>query len=309
MLIADSLSDTLMRKKTALIFGGTGMLGHKLIQVLSEDFSVAFTIRSDKNKIENFEFVKDSRIFEKTDVEDIQYIEKILVEVKPDFVINAVGIIKQLPESKNDLITLDINSIFPRRIAGLAEKYGFKLITVSTDCVFSGKKGNYAEDDPADAEDLYGKSKFLGEANEKNCLTIRTSIIGRELFSRHSLLEWFLNNRDETVKGFTNAIFSGFPTLVLAELIKRILLEFSQIEGLYHVSSEPISKYDLLNLIKKEFDLKTEIVPYDDFVIDRSLDSTRFRKLTGFIPESWEKMIKKMADDSTPYDKWRKEIF
>lgn len=281
------------------------MLGHKLVQTLSEDFHTAFTIRSGRRIIEKTDLSNISEAFDDVNVGNVKKVEEIVKDFNPIYVINAVGIIKQLPESKNDLLALDINSIFPQNLADLAEKHSFKLINISTDCVFSGKKGNYSEADFVDAEDLYGKSKFLGEVRGKNCLTIRTSIIGREIFTNHSLLEWFLNVRDQTVKGFTRAIFSGFPTEVLSEIIKMILQNYSQLEGLYHVSSEPINKYDLLCLIKDKFKLKTEIIPYDDFVIDRSLDSTRFKELTGFKSPGWEEMIDRMANDPTPYDKWR----
>lgn len=281
------------------------MLGHKLVQTLSEDFYTGFTVRNSRKAVEQTGLSDISEIFEEVNVENIAKVEEVFNSFKPDYVINAVGIIKQLPESKNDLLALNINSIFPQNLANLAEKRDFKLINISTDCVFSGKKGNYNESDFVDAEDLYGKSKFLGEVRGKNCLTIRTSIIGREIFTNHSLLEWFLSVRDETVKGFTKAIFSGFPTIILSNIVKEILQNHPQLEGLYHVSSAPINKYDLLCLIKDEFNLNTEIIPYDDFVIDRSLDSTRFRELTGFSSPSWEEMIERMANDPTPYDKWR----
>lgn len=294
-----------MLKKRVLIIGGSGMLGHKLVQILSEEFNTAFTIRNNKDSIEKTELSNISEAFENVNVENINKVEDIINKVEPDFVLNAVGVIKQLPESKNDLFTLNINSIFPQKLADLTEKYNFRLINVSTDCVFNGKKGSYTETDFVDAEDLYGKSKFLGEVKGKNCLTIRTSIIGREIFTKHSLLEWFLDVQDQTVKGFTKAVFSGFPTQVLAEIIKSILQNHSTLEGLYHISSDPINKYDLLCLVKEKFNLKTEIIPDDEFVIDRSLDSTRFKNLTGFKSPSWEKMIEQMASDPTPYDKWR----
>ena len=285
------------------------MLGHKLIQCFSDDFKVVFTIRSTFESLKKCHFGDDVNIYEKIDVEEIESVEKVIREVKPNFVINAVGIIKQLKESKNDLLSLNINSIFPRRLAQLSAKYDFKLINISTDCVFKGEKGNYSEEDFADAEDLYGKSKYLGEVSSKNCLTIRTSIIGREIFTSHSLVEWFFTNVNKDVNGFTKAVFSGFPTIVLADIIKKIITDFSHLEGLYHVSSEPINKYDLLNLIKDKFNLNINIIPENEFRIDRSLDSTLFRKITGFEPMPWDEMIEIMANDPTPYDKWRNQKF
>lgn len=285
------------------------MLGHKLVQRLSNELEVFLTIRTTSESLKKLGLFNDAEIFENINVEEISDVEKAIEKCQPDFVINAVGIIKQLKESKNDLLSLNINSIFPQRLAQLSEKYNFRLINISTDCVFNGEKGNYSEKDFADAEDLYGKSKFLGEANHTNCLTIRTSIIGREIFTSHSLVEWFFGNQHKDVNGFTKAIFSGFPTIILADIIKQIITDFPQLEGLYHVSSEPINKYDLLSLIKEKFNLNINILPSDDFRIDRSLDSTLFRKLTGFEPMPWNEMIEIMANDPTPYDKWRNQKF
>ena len=216
-------------------------------------------------------------------------------------VINAVGIIKQLPSSKDIKQSLLINSIFPHNLAELTRKYELRLITVSTDCVFSGKKGNYNEEDIPDATDVYGKSKNLGEVVSENCLTLRTSIIGREIFTRNSLVEWFLSNNDKTVKGYKNAVFSGFPTIILADIFADLILNHEKLQGLYHLSSEPINKFDLLSLLKGAFGVEVEIEPFQDFYIDRSLDSSKFRQSTGFLPLKWTEMIQIMAEDQTAY--------
>lgn len=199
-----------------------------------------------------------------------------------------------------------LNAIFPHRLAEIAGITGARLINISTDCVFDGKKGNYNEEDLPDATDVYGKSKNLGEVTGNNCLTLRTSIIGRELQTNHSLVEWFLSNRGKKVKGFVNAVYSGFPTIVLADIIAALIENHKNLSGLYHVSSEPINKYELLRLINEAYQAGVEIEPFDDFRIDRSLDSTKFRKETGIFPADWPEMIKRMADDKTPYDEWRK---
>jgi len=284
------------------------MLGHKLIQVLGDRFNVGTLVRSEKKQLLKYDLAENIEVFENIDIGEIEKIEEVIAGFKPNFIINAVGIIKQIPAAKENLLTLDVNSIFPQRLASFARKYSSKLITISTDCVFSGKKGNYTEEDISDADDLYGKSKFLGEVTGKNCLTLRTSIIGRELSSEHSLIEWFLSNKGEVIKGYKNAIYSGFPTIVLARMISNILEKFPDLEGLYHVSSDAINKYELLKLVKEAFELNIEIKQFEDFYIDRSLDSTKFRKLTGFQPLSWKEMIEKMANDPTPYDKWRNQI-
>jgi dTDP-4-dehydrorhamnose reductase len=182
---------------------------------------------------------------------------------------------------------------------------GFRLICISTDCVFSGRKGYYNEQDTPDPVDDYGESKLAGEITEGNCLTIRTSMIGREIASSHSLVEWFLASRGRKVNGFVNVIYSGFPTIVLAEILGDIIADHPELRGIYNVSSDPVSKFELLALINKHFDAQVDIAPDPSVVMDRSLDSSRFRSTTGFEPETWDAMIKKMAHDPTPYDEWR----
>lgn len=283
------------------------MLGHKLVQCLGERFCVYTTLRSKISKYELLNIFNKNRTFEDVAIEDFGKFEEIINKIKPEVVINAAGIIKQLPVSKDIIQTLSVNSIFPHKLAELAAKHNFRLILISTDCVFSGDKGNYIEEDIPDAFDLYGKSKNLGEVLQENCLTIRTSIIGREIGTGHSLVEWFFKRRGQTVKGYTNAVFSGFPTNVFADIISNLIVEHPKLEGLYHISSEPINKFDLLTLIKKAFELEIEIEPFADFRIDRSLDSTKFRQATGFVPPGWEQMIKKMSEDKTLYNEWKNQ--
>jgi dTDP-4-dehydrorhamnose reductase len=287
-----------------LIFGAGGMLGHKLMQVLGQEHEIAGTLRG------SFEDLPENtlnarNIITGVSVEDYDSIKRALLVTKPEVVINAIGIIKQLPDSKNVITTLMVNSIFPHRLAELGEELGFRLITISTDCVFSGERGNYSEEDIPDAIDLYGKSKNLGEVVGPNCLTLRTSIIGHELDSAHSLVDWFLSNREGTVKGYANAIYSGFPTVVFAAIIDNLIRNYPQLSGLYHVSSEPINKYDLLTLVNEAYAANVTIERDEDFKIDRSLDSTRFRKETGFSPDGWGEMISLMKKDAKVYGKWK----
>lgn len=280
------------------------MLGHKLVQVLKPQFEVWATVRGKAELYEKYGIFEKNRLLANVNANDSD-IQRVFETAKPQIVINAVGIIKQLPSAKNVIETLSINSILPYRLAEAAEKYDSRLISVSTDCVFRGDRGFYREEDVSDATDLYGKSKNLGEVTSENCLTLRTSIIGRELLSRHSLVEWFLSNRGKKVKGFKNAIYSGFPTIVFADIIADIILNQPTLNGLYHVSSEPINKYDLLRLINEKYDAGIEIEADEDFKIDRSLDSRKFRIETGFTPMDWEDMVEMMADDRTPYQDWK----
>ncbi|MEP7147990.1 MAG: SDR family oxidoreductase [Acidobacteriota bacterium] len=285
-----------------LVFGAGGMLGHKLIQTLGPTHEVFGTARGSVKQLEPS--VASGRLLAEVSVEDPESIRRAVETVKPEVVINAIGIIKQLPDSKNVITTLTVNSIFPHRLAELGKEFGFRLITVSTDCVFSGSRGNYSERDIPDAVDLYGKSKNLGEVVEDNCLTLRTSIIGHEIGSAHSLVDWFLSNRGGNVKGYAGAIYSGFPTVAFAGIIDNLIRDYPELSGLYHVSSDPISKYDLLNLINEAYAADVTIERNEEFQIDRSLDSTKFRTVTGFAPMSWDKMISLMAEDAKIKDKW-----
>lgn len=290
-----------------LVIGATGMLGHKLLQRWNERFEVFGTVRRPVDVAAYDGLFAKATIFPGVDAEEFDTVEAVVRRLSPDVIVNAAGVIKQLPSSKNVVRTLTVNSIFPHRLADVAASVGAYLVTVSTDCVFLGTKGSYKESDPADALDLYGRSKQLGEVDAENCLTVRTSIIGRELGSAHSLVDWFLANRGGSVKGFANAIYSGFPTIVFADIISDLIERKTRLSGLWHISSEPIDKFTLLTLINDAFRAKIRIERDDEFRIDRSLDSERFRRETGFKPLSWERMIADMASDPTSYAKWKNE--
>lgn len=286
-----------------LIVGGAGMLGHKLLEKMSADFNVSATVRDKFSRYRHFRIFKREKIFENVDVENENKLRKIICLAKPEVIINAVGVIKQIPTSKDVVRTLEINSIFPHRLARLSQEFDARLITFGTDCVFSGAKGNYNERDEPDALDLYGRSKNFGELTEGNSLTLRTSIIGRELLTKHSLAEWFLSNRGKKIKGYRRAVFSGFPTVILAEIVGDIIKNHENLRGLYHLSAEPINKFDLLDLLNREYKADVEIEPDANFIIDRSLDSTKFRQATGFRPQSWKRMIERMAGDNALYER------
>jgi dTDP-4-dehydrorhamnose reductase len=287
------------------IIGGTGMLGHKLLQVLSPSFPTFATIRGELGEVGRYRIFNRENTVENVDIEKFETVRDAMRQLRPSVVINAAGVIKQLPSSKNVVKTLEINSIFPHRLAELGRELNFRLITISTDCVFDGRRGHYSEDDVPDALDLYGQSKHLGEPNADNCLTLRTSIIGRELETAHSLVEWFLSNRGKQVDGYSNAIYSGFPTVVFARIIADLIERHPELSGLYHVSSEPISKFHLLRVINTEMDVRAKIVKNDDLKIDRSLNSDRFRARTGFTLQDWPEMIRQMAEDASRYYQWR----
>ena len=283
-----------MRQKI-LILGGTGMIGHGLFYGLSQynDLDVYASVREDTNINKWFPLALKEKIKINIDVNHFDSVIEVLSFAQPDVVINCIGLIKQNPLVENPLLAISINSLFPHRVASICRAMGIRMIHVSTDCVFSGDKGNYKETDPSDATDLYGRTKFLGEVIYPHCITLRTSIIGHELRGKRGLVEWFLSQQG-MIKGFTHAIFTGLPTIEFARVIKEYVLSDPNLNGLYHVSAEPISKYDLLKLIAIRYRKEIQINPYDGFYSDRSLDSTRFQNATGYQPPSWEELVEKM---------------
>lgn len=283
--------------KKILVLGGGGLLGHKACMVLSKEFDVFATFRKFDAKLREKKIIDESKVITGVDAFDFENIQRIIKELKPGIVLNCIGIIKQLKEAKDPRISIYINSLLPHLLADACDEMDSKLIHISTDCVFSGRKGDYKEEDISDAEDLYGRTKYLGEVKEGNSLTLRTSIIGHELFSAHSLVDWFLSQEGGKVNGYVNAIFTGFPTIVLCNEISRIIKDHAELKGLNNISSDKINKFDLLKIIKKVYGANIEIEPYEDFYCDRSLDSAKYRTATGFHPASWETMIMQMHED------------
>jgi dTDP-4-dehydrorhamnose reductase len=277
-----------------LILGGDGMLGHQLLKSLSSNHDVRVTLRQRLSAYKDFNLFSAENAYDGVEMGSMDRLIDVLGEFRAEAVVNAVGIVKQRSTAKESIPSLEINSLLPHRLAGLCKAKGIRMVHMSTDCVFSGKKGNCKETDPSDAEDLYGRTKYLGEVSDRHCVTLRTSIIGKELSRKQGLLEWFLSQRG-SVQGFKNAVFSGFTTLELSRIIEKILTEHPGKGGIYHVSSDPISKLDLLTLIKKEMGLGIEIIPTEEPRLDRSLDSTRFRKEFNYTPPTWEEMIRELS--------------
>jgi dTDP-4-dehydrorhamnose reductase len=280
------------------ILGGSGMLGHRLYLELSPDHEVSVTLRRDAALFSRYGLFKRGRVLEGVDVADFTIVERSIRAAAPDVVINCVGIIKQLKESKDPIPSLMINSLLPHRLARLCGDIGARLFHFSTDCVFAGGKGQYTEMDVADAEDLYGRTKFLGEITDSpNALTLRSSIIGRELGTSHSLVDWFLSQGGRKVRGFRRAIYTGISTWEMARLVRMLLTHQPSLFGLWQVASRPITKYDLLLLLRDGFGVPVEVEPYDDFVCDRSLDGNKFAAATGYCAPDWPAMISEMAAD------------
>jgi dTDP-4-dehydrorhamnose reductase len=284
-----------------LVLGGEGMLGHKAFQIFSRYFDTYVTFRSFDPPLKHTNIFDEKKIIDKIDAFEFDSIKKAISLTEPNIVINCIGIIKQLKEVQNRRISIYINSLFPHLLVEYCTALGSKLIHISTDCVFSGKKGHYTEDDVSDAEDIYGKTKYLGELDYGNSLTIRTSIIGHELFSHVSLVDWFLSQKNKVVTGYKNAIYTGFPTITLCYEIVRLINNYPQLTGLFHVSSEKISKFNLLSIIKKNYKINVTIKPDEDYHCDRSLNSEKYMRLTNFHPQPWEEMIHQMHEDYLNY--------
>lgn len=276
-----------------LVLGSTGMLGNALMRflALSEGVELWGTARRAPEAFRSQPFLE--RLIGGVDVEDMDSLIRVFAMVRPQAVVNCVGLVKQLAEAEDPLRAIPINALLPHRLAYLSAACGARFVHISTDCVFSGKRGMYTEFDLADAQDLYGRSKHLGEVDYPHAITLRTSIIGHELSSSHGLVGWFLGQHGP-VRGYTKAVFSGLPTVELARVIRDHVLPRPDLRGVYHVSASPISKYDLLGLVAKEYGRVNEIAPDDSVVIDRSLDSGRFRGVTGYLPAPWPELVRSM---------------
>lgn len=284
-----------------LILGGDGMFGHQFYRHMRDRHDVRVTVRQDFSAYASFGLFEPQRTYTGIDVRSSDRLTEVMADFRPDAVINAVGIVKQRHTAKESIPSLEINALLPHRLTELTRLCGARLVHLSTDCVFSGRKGMYQETDFPDAEDLYGRSKYLGEVADSHALTLRTSIIGPELSRKTSLLEWVLAQEGQ-IKGFRKAIFSGFTTLELSRIIEGLLMHHPQAAGLYQVSSDPINKWELLQLIREAYGLSLEIIPDEQLVIDRSLDSTRFRSEFQYRPPSWPEMIHEVAQQ-----RWKDE--
>lgn len=279
-----------------LVLGATGMLGNAVLRCFSEssDCVVFGTSRSDRVSSLLDENLREL-IISSIDVSKFDDICRAFDVAKPTVVINCIGIVKQLDASDDVLTAVPLNALLPHQLARLCSMVGARLIHISTDCVFSGAVGSYREVDYPDANDVYGRTKFLGEVDYPNAITLRTSIIGRELSGNRSLLCWFLSQKGR-VNGYTEAVFSGLPTDELARVIRDVVLPRADLRGLFHVAAKPINKYTLLKLVADVFKLSVEIVPNSDVKIDRSLSADKFKAMTGYVAPDWSVLITNMYE-------------
>jgi len=284
-------------KTRVLVLGASGRLGSTFFRAFSREphFDTFGSLR-ESNAKRHFAPELHEALIPNIYLQGEAGLLSAFAAAKPDVVINCIGIIKQLPSANDHLESLAINSTLPHRLAKYCDATGARLVHFSTDCVFSGKQGPYREEDFPDAYDLYGRTKFLGEVAYENSVTLRTSIIGHELNRSKSLVDWFLSQSGE-VKGFTKSVFSGLPTIEVVRVVKEYVISNPKLSGLFHLSVDPINKFDLLNLVAAKYGKAIKITPDDKLVIDRSLNSDRFRTATGFKPKPWPELINDMHEE------------
>jgi dTDP-4-dehydrorhamnose reductase len=281
-----------------LILGGDGMLGHRLLQQFAQRHETRATLRQPLEAYCQFGLFNRGNAYDGVDARDPGAVSRVVSKFEPDAVINAIGIVKQRTGAGNDVLAMEVNALFPHLVARVCRSRGARLVHLSTDCVFSGEKGNYSEQDRPDPVDVYGFSKLLGEAGGPGVLTLRTSMIGPELHRKTGLVEWFLaQGKGKPIMGWRKAVFSGFTTSELARLVEILLTGYPQAAGLYHASAAAISKYDLLTTLNQRMKRGVAIVPDESMICDRSLDSSRFRAEFGYVPPSWDTMLGELADD------------
>ena len=281
--------------KKILIFGCNGLLGSSVFYSLSDSkaLNVVGTVRTE-DSIKYFPFRYQSNIISSVDIANQESLEKIFVQTEPDIVINCVSLPSSLLRLQNPLEMIPIYSLLPHRLAEIANRKHTRLINISTDGVFSGNRGFYSELDFPDASDLYGRAKILGEISQsKHVITLRTSMFGHSIRGNNGLIDWFLSQQ-ELCKGYTRVLFSGLPTVVIAEIIRDYIIPRPDIWGIYNLAAAPISKFNLLNLVKEIYNKKITITPDDEPYCDRSLNAARFCDAVGYEPPVWGELIKIM---------------
>jgi dTDP-4-dehydrorhamnose reductase len=293
-----------MSGERILVLGGSGMLGHKVTQVAVKSFRDTWCTLRDEAAADHFgRYLPLSKErMAPLDAFDDSALESVLHRIRPSVVVNCIGVVKQKEEAQNPILTLTLNSVLPHKIAAIIGQWNARLIHFSTDCVFSGSKGNYSEKDIADATDLYGRSKLLGEVTTPNALTLRTSIIGRELYSHRSLLDWFLKQSFPSVPGYKSAWWNGVTTNHLAEFVVQIIAEHPNLAGLYHLGGPKLSKFELLTMIKAAYGLETAIASDESVVLDRTLNPDRLCNEIGYECPPWSELLRDLLSDPTPYD-------
>ena len=286
-----------------LVLGAAGMLGHKVVQQLAAGpFDLWYSVRGSLREphLGVLQELGSDRAIEHMDAGNASFEDQIR-NLRPDVVINCLGVIKQRSEAANEALCARINAELPWRLATLLAGWGGRLVHFSTDCVFDGARGNYNEHDTPNATDIYGRSKAMGEVSRDNAIVIRTSFIGRELRHHKSLLDWFLSQNGKRIFGFRRAIWSGVSTLHMARALETIILRNAKLAGIYHLSSAALSKYELLLRLREAYNVDVEIEPDDALVRDFSLDCSKLQREAGYVPEPWPSQLATLVSDPTSY--------
>lgn len=282
------------------------MLGHQVFLKLQKAFGVdniACTLRKQKSHYDRFSIFKSGLVFDQVDVSDFAQVEKVLASFKPQAIVNCIGLTLRKKELDDFEKAIQINAMLPHRLALWGQSHKARVIHFSTDCVFDGKKGNYSESDLPTADDLYGHSKFLGEVHYPNALTLRLSIVGRELEGKTELVEWFLSQKGKSIHGFLKVLYSGLTTNQVAKEVINVLQNFPALSGVYQLASEPISKYELLKIVSRIYSCQTEILENRDYVSDKTLNCDLYTRATGFKRPNWKDMITEMKnEEQVSYD-------
>lgn len=290
-----------------LIMGGTGMLGHKLFHGLGHLYPETYaTVRRSVSEepFDRIPFFHSGNVIDGVDAENFSEVRRVIDELRPDYVLNCVGIIKHRKGALSPVPCITLNALLPHKLCEMTASYGGRVIHFSTDCVFDGWEGGYTEKDTPNAPDIYGRTKALGEVTSENGLTLRTSIIGRELVGHASLLDWFLAQDGQTIRGFTRAIYSGVTTTQMVNVVRMLLEQYPTLSGLYQVVADPISKYDLLCLARELYEVDVVIEPYDEFHMDRSMRGDKFEAATGYRSPAWPELMQDLVKENGLYSEW-----
>ena len=281
-----------------LVFGATGMIGHKMFQLLTmNNLEASGTVRHAPANYLSVSFFANQRIIPSIDVTKLASVQSLLNSRNPDIIINCVGITLRKPEIKDEELCVKVNAEFPHFLKKYVEVNKKYLIHFSTDCVFSGKADSYTEDSKPDATDVYGRTKALGEVSGDHALTLRGSQLGSEVFGKSELLEWAIAQSGQSIKGYDQAIYSGVTTNGVADLVADLIQRPKRLTGLYQVASQPISKYDLLCKVNQIFKLRMKIEPDSSYKNRKVLSAAKIASEIGYRCASWDQMLQQTYQD------------
>jgi len=287
-----------------LILGGNGMIGHKMYHIISKIHNDTWvTLRKSLRSYSYSEIYNPEKVIDNVDLINFQIISNQLNKINPDIIINACGITirRGIDILKSNSIIL--NSALPHFLNEWVTSNNKRLIHFSTDCVFTGAKGDYLDNDNKDALDLYGSTKSMGEVfDSKYAITLRGSMIGSELENKTELFEWFLKQNNKTIKGFNKVIYSGITTTKMAEIVLILINQYPNLNGIYNISSKPISKFELLKLWNDYFDINANIEIDNSYTSNKNLISNNFYKTISMKQPDWIELSSQLKIDNLLYN-------